>query len=519
MRKFVMRSPKINHPSAMRSPKRRIAAILLSIFAGEGAFLLLSNRNSDPRLYFLLLLPLFALSLAVLLWGNAEPVWVGGAFLLGIHAVALGVCLPLAFVFAGAVPPWVFPYAALLLVLICVLARLPQRICGAVKARRKPAVRFGVRHRIFDRYLPMLHMAASPTYSYERQHPSVVLGRATLSVLFGSAGLLLLRLVIWNGTYPLLIAVVFLLLLAPMVVVNGLVMGAASALCGTMVASGLAAGAFIAFHMPMPIALRILLWAILLFLLPFLFYFALRYWHRRLATGAAVRREGELLVGVATRQGDYVSLSEDLRGYTRLWRATLEFEPFPNCEEYYLHKRWADFCLFCRMRGLRPVGYRAESEPVITYYLYAKKDGGVEKALLRFFTDWKKTKISVASREDGEWRGYSALLPSIADTHRSQHEILFSMVRPPEGVRFQVRHVSYFKEEEAARAFLEAAKEQGTFSSLIVEEEGEEFVALLEETLEVSMHMMNAKTDTLSELAQKCGGEYYTWEVQGAEPV
>ena len=449
----------------MRSPKRRIAAILLSIFAGEGAFLLLSNRNSDPRLYFLLLLPLFALSLAVLLWGNAEPVWVGGVFLLGIHAVALGVCLPLAFVLAGAVPPWVFPYAAILLVLICVLARLPQRICGAVKARRKPAVRFGVRHRIFDRYLPMLHMAASPTYSYERQHPSVVLGRATLSVLFGSAG------------------------------------------------------AFIAFHMPMPIALRILLWAILLFLLPFLFYFALRYWHRRLATGAAVRREGELLVGVATRQGDYVSLSEDLRGYTRLWRATLEFEPFPNCEEYYLHKRWADFCLFCRMRGLRPVGYRAESEPVITYYLYAKKDGGVEKALLRFFTDWKKTKISVASREDGEWRGYSALLPSIADTHRSQHEILFSMVRPPEGVRFQVRHVSYFKEEEAARAFLEAVREQGTFSSLTVEEEGEEFVALLEETLEVSMHMMNAKTDTLSELAQKCGGEYYTWEVQGAEPM
>ena len=26
-------------------------------------------------------------------------------------------------------------------------------------------------------------------------------------------------------------------------------------------------------------------------------------------------------------------------------------------------------------------------------------------------------------------------------------------------------------------------------------------------------------TDTLSELAQKCGGEYYTWEVQGAEPM
>ena len=109
--------------------------------------------------------------------------------------------------------------------------------------------------------------------------------------------------------------------------------------------------------MAMPLALRVLLWAILLLLLPFLFYFALRYWHRRLALGAAVRREGELLVGVATRRGDFVSLSEDLRGYTRLWRATLEFEPFPNCEEYYLHKRWADFCLFCRMRGLRPAAW------------------------------------------------------------------------------------------------------------------------------------------------------------------
>jgi hypothetical protein len=227
-----------------------------------------------------------------------------------------------------------------------------------------------------------------------------------------------------------LIPAVFLLMLAPMVVVNGLVMGAASALCGTAVATGLSAGAFIASRMAMPLALRVLLWAILLLLLPFLFYFALRYWHRRLATGAAVRREGELLVGVATRQGDYVSLSEDLRGYTRLWRATLEFEPFPNCEEYYLHKRWADFCLFCRMRGLRPVGYRAESEPVITYFLYAKTDRGVERALSRFFSDWKKTNLSVASREDGEWRGYSALLPSAAAVHRSHHEILFSMIRP-----------------------------------------------------------------------------------------
>jgi hypothetical protein len=271
--------------------------------------------------------------------------------------------------------------------------------------------------------------------------------------------------------------------------------------------------------MAMPLALRVLLWAILLLLLPFLFYFALRYWHRRLATGAAVRREGELLVGVATRRGDFVSLSEDLRGYTRLWRATLEFEPFPNCEEYYLHKRWADFCLFCRMRGLRPVGYRAESEPVITYYLYAKTDRGVERALSRFFSDWKKTNLSVASREDGEWRGYSALLPSAAAVHRSHHEILFSMIRPPEGVRFRLRHLSYFGKEDAARAFLEAAAETGTYSALTVEEEGEEFMAILEETVEVSMHMMNARTDVLAELAEKSGGEYYTWEVQGAEPV
>jgi dissimilatory sulfite reductase (desulfoviridin) alpha/beta subunit len=52
-----------------------------------------------------------------------------------------------------------------------------------------------------------------------------------------------------------------------------------------------------------------------------------------------------------------------------------------------------------------------------------------------------------------------------------------------------------------------------------VEEEGEEFMAILEETVEVSMHMMNARTDVLAELAEKSGGEYYTWEVQGAEPV
>jgi hypothetical protein len=514
-----MNSPKPNRPRALRSPKRRIAATLLSILAGELAFLLLLDRKSDPYLYFFLLLPLFAVSVAVLLWGEAEPVWVGILCLLGVHALALGICLPPTFALAGAVPSWLFPLAAFLLALLCLALRLPQRLCGAVRAKRKPAVRFGVRHRVFDRYLPMLHMAASPTYSYERQPPSTVLGRATLSVLFGSAGLLLLRFALWNGPWPLLIPAVFLLMLAPMVVVNGLVMGAASALCGTAVAPGLSAGAFIASRMAMPLALRVLLWAILLLLLPFLFYFALRYWHRRLALGAAVRREGELLVGVATRRGDFVSLSEDLRGYTRLWRATLEFEPFPNCEEYYLHKRWADFCLFCRMRGLRPVGYRAESEPVITYYLYAKTDRGVERALSRFFSDWKKTNLSVASREDGEWRGYSALLPSAAAVHRSHHEILFSMIRPPEGVRFRLRHLSYFGKEDAARAFLEAAAETGTYSALTVEEEGEEFMAILEETVEVSMHMMNARTDVLAELAEKSGGEYYTWEVQGAEPV
>jgi hypothetical protein len=93
------------------------------------------------------------------------------------------------------------------------------------------------------------------------------------------------------------------------------------------------------------------------------------------------------------------------------------------------------------------------------------------------------------------------------------------MIRPPEGVRFRLRHLSYFGKEDAARAFLEAAAETGTYSALTVEEEGEEFVAILEETVEVSMHMMNARTDVLAELAEKSGGEYYTWEVQGAEPV
>ena len=136
---------------------------------------------------------------------------------------------------------------------------------------------------------------------------------------------------------------------------------------------------------------------------------------------------------------------------------------------------------------------------------------------MRFFSDWKKTNVSVAAREDGEWRGYSALLPSAADVHRSQHEILFSMIQPPEGVRFRIRHVAYFPEEGTARAFLEAAAGQGSFSSLAVEEAEGEYTALLEETLEVSLHMMNARTDVLSVLAEKHGGEYYTWEVQGAE--
>ena len=74
------------------------------------------------------------------------------------------------------------------------------------------------------------------------------------------------------------------------------------------------------------------------------------------------------------------------------------------------------------------------------------------------------------------------------------------MIRPPEGVRFRLRHLSYFGKEDAARAFLEAAAETGTYSALTVEEEGEEFMAILEETVEVSMHMMNARTDVLAEL-------------------
>ena len=162
------------------------------------------------------------------------------------------------------------------------------------------------------------------------------------------------------------------------------------------------------------------------------------------------------------------------------------------------------------------MGYRAESEPVITYYLYAKRDRGVERALFRFFSDWRKKEISVAVREDEEWRGYFALLPSLAAVHRANHDLLFSMISPPEGVSFLLRHIAYFPTEEGACAYLAASESVGRFTSPTVEETEEGFVAFLSETTEVSMHMMNAKTDALAELSVTYGGEYYSWEVQGA---